>query len=99
MGFSSSFVLIQKKKKQEEKIKATSTGLLRKGRSGAEKRTRFVALRSNSIFQHRPSIPPLTPLRLGRSFISYGFFIRQGASLLASEVRTKHCDDRFDSLR
>ena len=132
MGFSSSFVLIQKKKKQEEKIKATSPGLLRKGRSGAEKRTRFVALRSNSIFQHRPSIPPLTPLRLGRSFISYGFFIRQGASLLAfcsgfalpsallvcyllvirycflavsdkyyihrknaSEVRTKHCDDRL----
>ncbi len=83
MGFSSSFVLIQKKKKQEEKIKATSPGLLRKGRSGAEKRTRFVALRSNSIFQHRPSIPPLTPLRLGRSFISYCFFIRQGASLLA----------------
>ena len=83
MGFSSSFVLIQKKKKQEEKIKATSPGLLRKGRSDAEKRTRFVALRSNSIFQHRPSIPPLTPLRLGRSFISYGFFIRQGASLLA----------------
>ena len=37
MGFSSSFVLIQKKKKQEEKIKATSPGLLRKGRSGAEK--------------------------------------------------------------
>ena len=77
MGFSSSFVLIQKKKKQEEKIKATSPGLLRKGRSGAEKRTRFVALRSNSIFQHRPAIPPLTPLRLGRSII------RQGASLLA----------------
>ena len=83
MGFSSSFVLIQKNKKQEEKIKATSPGLLRKGRSGAEKRTRFVTLRSDSIFQHRPSIPPLTPLRLGQSFISYGFFIRQGASLLA----------------
>ena len=56
---------------------ATSPGLLRNGRSGAEKRTRFVALRSNSIFQHRPAIPPLTPLRLGRSII------RQGASLLA----------------
>ena len=89
MGFSSSFVLIQKKKKQEEKIKATSPGLLRKGRSGAEKRTRFVALRSNSIFQHRPSIPPLTPLHLGRSFISYCFFIRQGASLLALGFRLR----------
>ena len=76
-GFSSSFVSRQKKKKQEEKIKATSPGLLRNGRSGAEKRTRSVSLRSNSIFQHRPTIPPLTPLRLGRSFI------RQGASLLA----------------
>ena len=76
-GFSFSFVLIQKKRKRKEKIKATSPGLLRKGRSGAEKWTRFVALRSNSIFQHRPAIPPLTPLRLGRSII------RQGASLLA----------------
>ena len=66
-GFSFSFVLIQKKRKRKEKIKATSPGLLRKGRSGAEKWTRFVALRSNSIFQRRPSIPPLTPLRLGRS--------------------------------
>ena len=47
----------------------TSPGLLRKGRSGAEKRTRSVSLRSNSIFQHRPSIPPLTPLRLGRFFL------------------------------
>ena len=37
MGFSSSFVLIQKKKKQEEKIKATSPGLLRKGRSVLKK--------------------------------------------------------------
>ena len=36
-GFTSSFVLIQKKKKEEEKIKATSPGLLRKGRSGSEK--------------------------------------------------------------
>ena len=48
----------------------TSPGLLRKGRSGTEKWTRFVALRSNSIFQHRPSIPPLTPLRLGQSFFT-----------------------------
>ncbi len=55
----------------------TSPGLLRNGRSGAEKRTRSVSLRSNSIFQHRPTIPPLTPLRLGRSFL------RQDASLLA----------------
>ena len=29
-----------------------------------------VSLRSNSIFQHRPSIPPLTPLRLGQSFFT-----------------------------
>ena len=36
-GFSLSFVLIQKKRKRKEKIKATSPGLLRKGRSGAEK--------------------------------------------------------------
>ena len=36
-GFSFSFVLIQKKRKRKEKIKATSPGLLRKGRSGAEK--------------------------------------------------------------
>ena len=77
-GFSFSFVLIQKKRKRKEKIKATSPGLLRKGRSGAEKWTRFVALRSDSIFQRRPSIPTLTPPRLGRSF-----FLRQGASLLA----------------
>ena len=77
-GFSFSFVLIQKKRKRKEKIKATSPGLLRKGRSGAEKWTRFVALRSDSIFQRRPAIPTLTPLRLGRSF-----FLRQGASLLA----------------
>ena len=76
-GFSFSFVLIQKKRKRKEKIKATSPGLLRKGRSGAEKWTRFVALRSDSIFQRRPAIPTLTPLRLGRSFFS-----RQGASLL-----------------
>ena len=67
-GFSFSFVLIQKKRKRKEKIKATSPGLLRKGRSGAEKWTRFVALRSNSIFQRRPAIPTLTPLRLGQSF-------------------------------
>ena len=67
-GFPFSFVLIQKKRKRKEKIKATSTGLLRNGRSGAEKWTRFVALRSDSIFQHRPAIPTLTPLRLGRSF-------------------------------
>ena len=40
-AFSFSFVLIQKKRKQKEKIKATSPGLLRKGRSGTEKRTRF----------------------------------------------------------
>ena len=59
---------IQKKRKRKEKIKATSPGLLRKGRSGAEKWTRFVALRSDSIFQRRPSIPTLTPLRLGQSF-------------------------------
>ena len=77
-GFSFSFVLIQKKRKRKEKIKATSPGLLRKGRSGAEKWTRFVALRSDSIFQRRPAIPTLTPLRLGRFF-----FLRQGASLLA----------------
>ena len=77
-GFSFSFVLIQKKRKRKEKIKATSPGLLRKGRSGAEKWTRFVALRSDSIFQQRPAIPTLTPLRLGQSF-----FLRQGASLLA----------------
>ena len=77
-GFSFSFVLIQKKRKRKEKIKATSPGLLRKGRSGAEKWTRFVALRSDSIFQRRPAIPTLTPLRLGQSF-----FLRQGASLLA----------------
>ena len=76
-GFSFSFVLIQKKRKRKEKIKATSPGLLRKGRSGAEKWTRFVALRSDSIFQRRPAIPPLTPLRLGQSFFS-----RQGASPL-----------------
>ena len=62
------FCLIQKKRKRKEKIKATSPGLLRKGRSGAEKWTRFVALRSNSIFQRRPAIPPLTPLRLGQLF-------------------------------
>ena len=67
-GFSFSFVLIQKKRKRKEKIKATSPDLLRKGRSGAEKWTRFVALRSDSIFQRRPSIPPLTPIRLGQSF-------------------------------
>ena len=67
-GFSFSFVLIQKKRKRKEKIKATSPGLLRKGRSGAEKRTRSVALRSDSIFQRRPAIPTLTPLRLGQSF-------------------------------
>ena len=67
-GFSFSFVLIQKKRKRKEKIKATSPGLLRKGRSGAEKWTRFVALRSDSIFQRRPSIPTLTLLRLGQSF-------------------------------
>ena len=36
-GFTSSFVLIQKKRKRKEKIKATSPGLLRKGRSGSEK--------------------------------------------------------------
>ena len=36
-GFSFSFVLMQKKRKRKEKIKATSPGLLRKGRSGAEK--------------------------------------------------------------
>ena len=36
-GFSFSFVLIQKKRKRKEKIKATSPGLLRKGRSGTEK--------------------------------------------------------------
>ena len=66
-GFSFSFVLIQKKRKRKEKIKATSPDLLRKGRSGAEKWTRFVALRSDSIFQRRQSIPPLTPLRLGQS--------------------------------
>ena len=77
-GFSFSFVLIQKKRKRKEKIKATSPGLLRKGRSGSEKWTRSVALRSDSIFQSRPSIPTPTPLRLGRSFFS-----RQGASLLA----------------
>ena len=67
-GFSFSFVLIQKKRKRKEKIKATSPGLLRKGRSGAEKWTRSVALRSDSIFQRRPSIPTLTPLQLGQSF-------------------------------
>ena len=67
-GFSFSFVLIQKKRKRKEKIKATSPGLLRKGRSGTEKWTRFVALRSDSIFQRRPAIPTLTPLRLGQSF-------------------------------
>ena len=67
-GFSFSFVLIQKKRKRKEKIKATSPGLLRNGRSGAEKWTRSVALRSDNIFQRRPAIPPLTPLRLGRSF-------------------------------
>jgi len=70
--------LIKTLLEKKEKIKATSPVLLRNGRSGAEKRTRFVALRSNSIFQHRPAIPSLTPLRLGRSII------RQGASLLAS---------------
>ena len=68
----------KRKGNEKKKIKATSPGLLRKGRSGAEKWTRFVALRSNSIFQRRPSIPTLTPLRLGQSF-----FLRQGASLLA----------------
>lgn len=83
-GFSFSFVLIQKKRKRKEKIKATSPGLLRKGRSGAEKWTRFVALRSDSIFQRRPAIPTLTPLRLGRSFFS-----RQGASLLALGFRLR----------
>ena len=67
-GFSFSFVLIQKKRKRKEKIKATSPGLLRKGRSGTEKWTRFVALRSDSIFQRRPAIPTLTPIRLGQSF-------------------------------
>ncbi len=40
-------------------------------------RTHFVSLRSNKVSWHRPTIPPLTPLRLGRSFI------RQDASLLA----------------
>ena len=69
-GFSFSFVLIQKKRKRKEKIKATSPGLLRKGRSGAEKRTRSVALRSDSIFQRRPAIPTLTPLRLGQFFFT-----------------------------
>ena len=73
----------KRRSNKKKKSRLTSPGLLRKGRSGAEKWTRFVALRSDSIFQHRPSIPPLTPLRLGRSFISYCFFIRQGASLLA----------------
>ena len=68
----------KRKGNEKKKIKATSPGLLRKGRSGAEKWTRFVALRSDSIFQRRPSIPTLTPLRLGRYFFS-----RQGASLLA----------------
>ena len=74
------FLLSWYKRKGNEKKKSrlTSPGLLRKGRSGSEKWTRFVALRSDSIFQSRPSIPTLTPLRLGRSF-----FLRQDASLLA----------------
>mgnify|MGYP004692287199 CR=1 FL=1 len=68
-GFFFFFCLETKEKETKRKIQGwTSPGLLRKGRSGAEKRTRSVSLRSNSIFQHRPSIPPLTPLRLGRFF-------------------------------
>ena len=64
------FLLSWYKRKGNEKKKSrlTSPGLLRKGRSGTEKWTRSVALRSDSIFQSRPSIPPLTPLRLGQSF-------------------------------
>ena len=64
------FLLSWYKRKGNEKKKSrlTSPGLLRKGRSGTEKWTRSVALRSDSIFQRRPTIPPLTPLRLGRSF-------------------------------
>ena len=64
------FLLPWYKRKGNEKKKSrlTSPGLLRKGRSGAEQWTRFVALRSDSIFQSRPAIPTLTPLRLGQSF-------------------------------
>ena len=84
MGFSFSFVLKQKKKKQKEKFKAERLrGYCGKAVLVPWSQTRFVSLRSNKASQHRPSIPPLTPLRLGRSFISNGFFIRQGASLLA----------------
>ena len=74
------FLLSWYKRKGNEKKKSrlTSPGLLRKGRSGTEKWTRSVALRSDSIFQRRPAIPTLTPLRLGQSF-----FLRQYASLLA----------------
>ena len=68
----------KRRSNKKKKSRLTSPGLLRKGRSGAEKWTRSVALRSDSIFQSRPSIPTLTPLRLGQSF-----FLRQYASLLA----------------
>ena len=58
----------KRRSNKKKKSRLTSPGLLRKGRSGAEKWTRFVALRSDSIFQRRPAIPPPTPLRLGQSF-------------------------------
>ena len=82
MCFSSSFVLIQKKN-QEEKIKATSPGLLRNGRSGAVKPN---SLRFTTLKQGFPTppdhssahAPPPRPV-----FLLLRFLMRQDASLLA----------------
>ena len=93
MGFSFSFVLKQKKKKQKEKFKAERLrGYCEKAVLVPWSQTRFVSLRSDKASRHRPSIPPLTPLRLGHSIIChcasllafcFWGFIRQCASLLA----------------
>ena len=55
------------------------------------------SLRSNSIFQHRPSIPTLTPLRRGQSFFSQMRFAVWGVCLLflADLLRCLECVASF----
>ena len=86
MCFSSSFVSRQKKKNQEEKIKATSPGLLRNGRSGAVKPN---SLRFTTLTQGFPTppdhssahAPPPRPV-----FLLFRFLMRQDASLLVAAL-------------
>ena len=90
MGFSSSFVLIQKKKKQEEKIKATSPGLLRKGRSIIRQGASLLAFCSGFALPSALLVCYLLVIRYCFLAVSDKYYIHSEND---SEVRTKHCDD------